>query len=88
MGLESKGFRMHISGPEGHETYMLTYKGRLVGGGDLRKTLATSKVKTAARQRLAAFEKKNHTLTQPEARLRMFQLETRLTENDATQHRP
>jgi len=84
MGLESNGYRMHISGPAGRETYLLTYKRRLVGGGDLRKTLA----KSNGRQRLLQFEQKNSALTHAQARLRLFQFDSRLTEHDATRHRP
>jgi hypothetical protein len=77
MGMTSQGYTMHISGPEGRETYMVTYKGRLVGGGDLRKMLAKSK----GRERLQKFEQKNSAHTQAQARLRLFQLDSKLSEN-------
>ena len=77
MGMTSNGYKMHIVGPEGREQYVLKHKGRVVGFGDLRKTLA----KSNARQRLDDFEQKNHTLTQAEARLRKFAFDSKLTEN-------
>lgn len=88
MGLKSNGYEMFISGEQGRETYILTYKGKLVGGGDLRKACAQSNANERARQRLAQFAQKNHTLSRAEARLRMFALDSKLTESDVAQHRP
>lgn len=76
MSLESNGYRMHISGPDGREQYVLRFKGRVVGRGDLRKMIA----KSYGRQRLERFEQENSALTRADARVRRFALTSRLTE--------
>lgn len=77
MSLESNGYRMHISGPEGREQYVLRFKGRVVGRGDLRQVIA----KSNGRERLKQFEQKASALGHAEARLRRFTFDSHLSEN-------
>jgi hypothetical protein len=77
LSLESNGYRMHITGPQGRERYVLRFKGRVVGRGDLRQVLA----KSNGRERLKQFEQKSSALAHAEARLRRFTLDSHLGEN-------
>jgi hypothetical protein len=77
MGLESRGYKITIFGPEGREKYTLRYKGQVVGRGDLRQAVA----KSAGRQRLEQFERKSYAFSNAEARLRKFALDSQLSEN-------
>jgi hypothetical protein len=77
MGVESHGYKISISGPKGREKYVLRFKGQVVGRGDLPQAVAKSK----GRERLAQFEQRSHALTNAEARLRKFSLDSKLSEN-------
>ena len=83
--MESNGYSLQITGAKGRERYTLRDMrdgNAVVGSGDLRKAVAThsrrgDRVKTAARERLTRFERKN-ALVSAEARLRKFRLDSKL----------
>jgi len=77
MGMTSKGYTLSITGDKGREQYRLTYKGRLVGAGDLRQAVA----KGAGRDRLQRFQRQCNALSNAEARLRKFRLDSHLSES-------
>ena len=62
---ESNGYSIQITGPSGHEHYMLRHKGRIVGRGDLRQAVAKGAAANASTLRT-----RNRSIGVREARLR------------------